>query len=291
MGTDVHVVLTGGTRSLLENGLELIDELEQRWSRFLDDSEISRLNRLPGVPVVVSPDTFLLFERAISAWRATGGSFDPTVGAALEAFGYHRDFNELTGTVAASPSSAGPVPGCGSVSLDPLLRAVTLPVGVRFDPGGVGKGLAADLVAQRLVDAGAAGALVNLGGDLRAIGAPPDTDGWVVGVADPGDPNLELFRIGLRGGAVATSSSLKRRWITTSGEAHHLIDPTTGQPAVSDVVGVTVIAQEAWWADAVTKALYFGGPEALGRYPHTHAVIVTGDGRRYATSGLEGFIR
>jgi thiamine biosynthesis lipoprotein len=168
---------------------------------------------------------------------------------------------------------------------------VTLPAGVRFDSGGIGKGLAADLVAQRLVDVGAMGALVNLGGDLRAIGAPPVSDGWVVGVADPVDPNMELFRIGLRAGAVATTSSLKRRWMTTSGETHHLIDPATGQPAVSDVVGVTVVAQEAWWAEAVTKALFIRGPDALGLYPHTHAVMVTADGRRHFSSAFEEIMR
>jgi thiamine biosynthesis lipoprotein len=92
-------------------------------------------------------------------------------------------------------------------------------------------------------------------------------------------------------GAVATSSRLLRRWQTTAGEAHHLIDPASGRPAETDVVAVTVVAGEAWWAEALTKALFLSGPGGLHELGDVHAVVVTAGGARHATAVLEATLR
>jgi FAD:protein FMN transferase len=295
MGSDAHLLVvtndgSDGSDELLAAAWGRIDELEGRWSRFRPDSEVSALNRHGGVPVIVSADTFALVEHAIAAWDVTGGRFDPTVGAALAAHGYDRDLSELLdGT--APVGNAEPAPGLAGTWLNPGLNAVTLPGGVSFDPGGIGKGLAADLVAQCLLDAGAAGALVNLGGDLRTAGEPPDARGWAISLPDPLAPHRELARFALPDGGVATTSRLRRRWCTTVGEAHHLIDPATGRPADTDVVAVTVVADQAWRAEALAKAFFLAGPDELARHRDVHAVIVTADGRRHTTPALEETLR
>jgi thiamine biosynthesis lipoprotein len=130
---------------------------------------------------------------------------------------------------------------------------------LQFDPGGIGKGLAADLVSRELLAAGARGAVVNVGGDLRARGEPPDNATWDVAIADPAQPGRELLRVGLRDGAVATSSRVRRRWQHTQGEAHHLIDPRTGAPTRTAHATVVAIAQDGWWAEVVAKAVLIGG--------------------------------
>jgi thiamine biosynthesis lipoprotein len=289
MGTDAHLVLVGGDEAILRRGEAHVRDLEQRWSRFLETSEISALNRHAGRPVVVSPDTFELVRKAAAAWELTGGRFDPTVGAALIAHGYDRDFPTLATTVPPAPGTA-PAPGPAHIELVPEIDAVTVPVGVTLDPGGIGKGLAADLTAC-LLTAGASGALINLGGDLRAVGRAPTPEGWVITVPDPIEPGRELLRLAISDGAVATSSRLRRRWITASGEAHHLIDPRTGRPAHTAVVAVTVVAAEGWWAEALTKALFLTGPAGLDDYDDLHAVIVTADGTRHCTPDLEATLR
>ena len=291
MGTDVHVVVVGAAPSLLHIAEDRIRELERRWSRFLDTSEISALNRSPGRPVIVSPDTFQLVTTAVTAWHATGGRFDPTVGAALAVHGYDRDFTDIAGAISPGVAFIAPAPGPGGIDLIPGINAVTLPEGVTVDPGGIGKGLAADLTAHLLVVSGADGALVNLGGDLRAIGRAPSSECWAVTVDDPIRPGHELLRLAMPEGAVATSSRLLRRWQTTAGEAHHLIDPTTGRPAQTDVVAVTVVAGEAWWAEALTKALFLAGPDGLHDIEDLHAVVVTADGVRHATPDLDATLR
>ena len=122
-------------------------------------------------------------ERAVSAWQVTRGRFDPTVLTALENAGYDRTFEAVDRDRMEPVGPARPAPGCALIELDRLVRAVRLPAGVRLDLGGIGKGYAADLVATELHRAGAAGVCVNLGGDLRVVGEPPDeAPAWVVAV-------------------------------------------------------------------------------------------------------------
>jgi len=291
MGSEAHIVLVDGTPDLLAAGRASVERLERHWSRFVDDSELSGLNRHAGAPVIVSPDTLELVERCILASDLTGGRFDPTVGPALAALGYDRDFRAVVRGVAPVRDQAEPVPGVAGIDVDRVMGAVTLPLGVTLDPGGIGKGFAADLTAAALVEAGAAGALVDVGGDLSATGCPPAAEGWAVTVPDPLAPERELLRLALPGGAVATSGRLERTWRTTTGRAHHLIDPRTGRPVATDVVAVTVVAGEAWWAEALTKSLFLSGPDGLSSIGDAHAVLITADGVRHATPGIEATLR
>ena len=157
-----------------------------------------------------------------------------------------------------------------------------------FDPGGIGKGLAADLVSAELLAAGAEGVLVNLGGDLRVRGRGPDQGDWPLSVADPFRPDVELLRLAIGDGALATSSRLLRRWRNRRGiEMHHLLDPATGAPTDTDVVAVTVLAGDAWWAEALTKALFTVDAErGLGHVHHAAAMIVDRAGRVHASPEL-----
>ena len=259
MGTDVHVVVVGSGDDAPAGARRRVESLETRWSRFLPDSEVSRLNDHHDVPVRVSPETFALVALAVDGWRLTEGRFDPTVLDAVVAAGYDRTFEDLGPLHHAV--AAPQVPGAGGIRLDPAVRAVTLPAGVGFDPGGIGKGHAADLVATDLVAGGAAGALVNIGGDLRAFGADPDGAGWLVDVESPHgrEPRAVVATIVLTEGAVATTTSARRRWNTDTGVRHHVIDPATGDSACSDVASVTVVAGAAWHAEVMSKAAFVAG--------------------------------
>ena len=114
--------------------------------------------RRAGAPVVVSAETFALVARAVDAWRDTGGRYDPTVLAALEAAGYDRDFDDVRRRRRRRRGRGDPppVPGCAAIELDPLVSAVRLPAGRALDLGGIGKGYAADVVSAELLDAGVA---------------------------------------------------------------------------------------------------------------------------------------
>jgi thiamine biosynthesis lipoprotein len=255
MGSEAHVIVVGDP-ALVDHARRRIEDLEQRWSRFLPDSEISRLNAARGRPVPVSVDTFVLVRRAVEAWRATGGRFDPTVLGDVIRAGYDRTFQAV---VVRPGDGVSPLRrNCGGIELDPAASTVTLPADAGFDPGGIGKGLAADFVVEELLDAGADGACVNLGGDLRAEGAGPDGRGDVAVVL----PGYErpVAVVALAAGAVATSTTAKRAW-TVDGEArHHLVDPATGEPLRRPAVAVTALAREASFAEVATKAALLAEP-------------------------------
>ncbi len=254
MGSEVHLIAVGpGAAGALGEGEALVHELEARWSRFRPDSELSQLNRAPDQLVVVSGFTYDLVERAVAAWWSTGGLFDPTILDALEASGYDRSFDQVPDE---GPAVVHPVTsnmGCAAIELMPTLSAVRLPRGVRLDLGGIGKGRAADLVAEAMIAAGAEGACANLGGDLRVIGEAPVSAGWVVDVDD-------RAVVALASGAVATSSKARRRWVRGGEEHHHLIDPRTALAARSGLVSVSVVAADATTADVVAKSAFVAGP-------------------------------
>jgi len=264
MGTACGVVVVGGSPELAVRARARIEELESRWSRFRPHSEVSRINNADGRWIGLTTDTFMLMLRAIDAWRATGGRFDPTVLRALEANGYDRTFEHVSPEGPRATAAEAP-PGGDVIELDPRLRAIRVPPGVGLDFGGLGKGLAADLVVAMLRELGAAGACVSLGGDVRVTGEPPDDEGWRVGLADPYHEGHIVAAVRVDDGAVTTSTRLQRRWRRGGRDLHHLIDPATGQPADGGLDAVTVIAAEGWWAEAQTKAAFVAGrDQAIG---------------------------
>jgi thiamine biosynthesis lipoprotein len=174
MGSDAHVIVVGGPNGLVDTAAARIEDLEAKWSRFRPSSEVCRLTAAAGAWVDVSADTTLLVRRSIDAWYLTGASFDPTVlGAMLDA-GYDRTFETLR-TAGGEPVDVRrprfSLVGCTDIGVED--RRVRLPADCGFDAGGIGKGLAADLVAEELMAAGAEGVLMSLGGDLRVDASPP----------------------------------------------------------------------------------------------------------------------
>jgi thiamine biosynthesis lipoprotein len=299
MGTDVEVLAVGADAAAMTMlgalAADALEVREARWSRFRPSSELCRINDAAGAPVVVSRSTFALVARAVDAWRDTGGRYDPTVLAALEAAGYDRDFDAVVRERGDDVAGAGAeVPGCGDVELDDLVSAVRLPPGVALDLGGIGKGEAADEVSAELLAAGVAGVvgvLVNLGGDLRARGVAPAPHGWVVDVDDPLDTG-RTGMLALAEGAIATSTKLRRAWSRGDRSLHHLIDPRTGEPAESGLASVTVVAGEAWRAEVLAKAAFVAGPDE-GRATIERAgatgLFVTDGGDVIELDGLRGF--
>jgi thiamine biosynthesis lipoprotein len=286
MGSDAHVVVVGGPSGLAERARDRVDDLERRWSRFRPDSEVTALNGGAGTFVAVSPETRLLVERAVDAWRLTGGTFDPTVLGAVVRAGYGRSF-ELGPIRAHGPSPL--LAGCTDITIDG--GRVRLPAATAFDPGGIGKGLAADVVVGETMAAGAAGVCVNLGGDLRVAGEGPDGAPWTIAVEHPwaAEP---LGLLGLNAGAVATSTPLLRAWTIGGRHVHHLIDPATGEPSESDLTLATVVAGDAWMAEALAKTVLLRGADrAFDVLDITcDALIVDRCGRVSATNGLSAFL-
>ncbi|HEX4833941.1 MAG TPA: FAD:protein FMN transferase [Trebonia sp.] len=271
LGTRVRVVVADGerlavARRLLEADLAAVDAA---CSRFRPDSELTRLPR-DGRPVTVSP---LLAEAIAAALRAaalTGGDVDPTVGRALAALGYDRDFARVPPEGPARPVSAALVPGWRSVRLHG--RELTLPPGTILDLGATAKAWAADRSAARIAGHLGQGVLVSLGGDI-AVAGPAPAGGWTIRVQDvAGDPRQApegpYAVVAVRGGGLATSSTAVRRWRRGGSGLHHILDPRTAAPAPAVWRTVSVTAGTCLDANAASTAAVIrghGAPSWLAR--------------------------
>jgi thiamine biosynthesis lipoprotein len=292
MGTTAELLVVGGAGDLLvEWAVGRLVALEASWSRFLPESELCRLDQRAGTgPVAVSTEMADAIGRALSLWYVTDGRFDPTVRRSLEANGYDRTFRLVAPAGPALAAGPVPAPGCEGIRLDHVHSTVSIPTGVSLDLGGVGKGLAADLVATGLVERGASGACVSLGGDVRVAGRGPDGGDWVIEVEDPLDESGVLCSRRLVDQAIVTSTTRFRRWTRGGAVLHHIIDPETGAPAHHGVTAVVAMGDAAWWAEGVAKAALVAGVDdgiALLERLGVAAVIVDDLGDRHPTSYWE----
>lgn len=250
----------------------LFEEQEQRFSRFRPSSLLSRLNESETIR---DP----LFTRgcrlAIEAHGFTGGLFNPMVLPALSEAGYSRTFGEMAGGDPRPQAIPDPAE-CLAIEGD----SVSLRRGA-LDLGGIVKGWTVDL-AFELLEPRYPNLFLNAGGDLRCSGAEEGMDGWLVAVAGrEGEPPPWE---GTMRGAVATSTTRKRRWKTGRGTiAHHLIDPRTGLPAASPFEQVTVWGEETWRAECWAKAVLIGGEET--------ALMAREAGHRVLAIGCDGAIQ
>lgn len=258
MGSELRVVALDPADGALDDAIDLLDALEARWSRFVPDSELARLYASPGRPVEVSAPTLRLVELMQHGHHVTAGRFDPSVLPLLVAHGGGdaRTVPHRPTVLPAGPLRWGAM---GEVVVDRPAGTVTLPAGVVLDPGGIGKGLAADLLVAHLLGRGVRGCLVSIGGDLSMGGAGPHDGGWTISVEHPDEPLMELTRVVVSGGGVATSTTTSRCWDHDGVRHHHTIDPRRGAPAVSDLRSVTVVARTGWFAEVLATAVLVAG--------------------------------
>ena len=257
-------------------------EWHDRFSRFREDSELSRLNADPRAVVPVSETMARLIDAVIEAGELTGGLVDGTLAGEIEAAGYRGDLGApvplpLALRLAPARRPAGAGNGWSELRLqDGLLHR---PPGLKLDSGGLAKGLFADLIAEQLAGPFA----IDCGGDLRIGGAPRE-----IRVADPfGGPPLHTFTLVDAG--VATSGIGKRSWLGAGGRpAHHLLDAATGRPAFTGIVQATAIAPTALEAEVRAKAAVLSGPERAAGWLAHGGALVFDDGHVSVTDGFAG---
>lgn len=269
VGAEVGADVDPSADRAIERAVALLHSLEALWSRFLPQSDLTRINDGAGSPVAVAPETITLVDTMIDAWDLTQGRYDPSILPILVANGYlaSKDDPSLTTVLAAGPHRTGAV---DEIIVDHDRSTVTVPIGVALDPGGIGKGLAADLAVAALLNSGAAGALVNIGGDLTAAGAAPDPGGWRVDIEHATETDTPLCRATVDHGGVATSSTRSRRWDHDGRPRHHAIDPATGAQSATDLAAVTVFARCGWQAEAFATGALLAGSESVIAYLESH---------------------
>ena len=245
-----------------------IELFDAALSRFKPDSELTAFNEDPRETVSASP----LLRQAVRAglWAAqrSGGLVDPTLGGAIVSAGYREsragiEPEPLAEALACAPvrrqARSRPEAEWRLLEVDDQAGTIRRPPGVIFDTGGCGKGLAADLVAEHL--RGYSRFVIDCGGDVRVGGFGAQLDPFGVHARHPiDDETAAIFDVS--SGGIATSGLDMRLWKREDGRfAHHLLDPSTGEPAWTGLVGVTALGRTALEAETLSKAALLSGPE------------------------------
>ncbi len=299
MNTKIQTWLFSQTSSdVLVDVQRLFGSIEKRLSRFNPHSELSLLNQAPQTAFSASATLLDAMETALWAAQSTGGLYDPTILNQLKTAGYDRSFEQIE-RVALTAASPRPQPVTAdygisagysyqSVQLNRANRQIHKPVGVGLDLGGMGKGWTVDRAADRLQGLGPF--LINAGGDIFAYQTPPSQKGWEVNLIHPLHPEQFIARLYLHHKALATSTVARRRWQKNGQIMHHLIDPRSGQPAQTDALSVSVVADRTVIAEVYAKVALILGVEQgiawLQNLPGVEGLIYTADHQIVLTPGL-----
>jgi len=242
-----------------------LDAVDAACSRFRSDSEISRLHADAGRPRRVGPLLGEAITVALRAAQVTDGLVDPTVGAAVCALGYDRDFAAMSGDSVSPVQTVRPAPGWWRVDWDPELDQVLVPRGIVLDLGATAKALAADRAATDIARVLGCGVLVSLGGDIAVAGSPP-AGGWHIAVAEDHTHAQACPQqiVTISAGGLATSSTTRRRWRRGGRWLHHLVDPRTGDIPDSPWRTVSVAAGSCVDANTASTAALIRGRDATG---------------------------
>lgn len=291
MDTYMSLIAYGdGARDALAAAAREINRLERELSRTVSTSDVYQLNA--GGSASVSDETAALLTAAVEYSEKTGGLFDVTIAPLVTLWGITTDSPRVPSQ--GEIDALLPLVGSDHIHLDG--DTVTLDTGCAVDLGGIAKGYASDRVAEILRQNAVTGAAVSLGGNVYVCGQKPDGTGWSVAVQDPKNTDSYALTLELTDTFAVTSGGYQRFFTGEDGTVYqHILDPRTGRPAETDLLSVTVIAQNGTMADAYSTALYVMGEQAACDFWRQSAaafdlVLITADGRVLYTPGLEGHI-
>jgi len=263
-----------------------IRELEELWSVTDKNSDVYAVNHSSGQTVTVDWKTAELLSYALDMAEETNGALEPTIYPVLTAWGFTTGENR----VPAETELAELLEKVGYDKVELNNDQIQMEPGGMIDLGAVGKGYAGDEAAQILRERGITAALLDIGGNIQAIGTKPDGSDWRVGLKDPFSGGV-LGIIQVSDVAVVTSGNYERFFIGEDGKVYgHIIDPATGHPVENGIASVSVIASEGKLCDALSTALFVMGLENAQDYwrqrRNFEMILIMEDGDIYLTEGI-----
>ncbi len=271
--------------SVLDGCFEQLSRYEQLFSAELETSDIGRLNRAEGQPVVLSPQTAELLETGLEYGKRTDGALDITIRPVSRLWDFHGD-----------PALPDPDALSAAAELVDYTRLVLENDTARLtdpdaavDLGAIAKGYIADRLAAYLTENGVTSALIDLGGNIAAVG-DKQGENWNIGIRDPKDASALAAVIPVKNASVVTSGTYERGFTLDGVRYHHLLDPKTGWPAENGLSSVTIVSSRSVDGDALSTACFvLGEDKALSlieSLPGIEALFIRDTGELTATSGL-----
>ena len=286
MDTVMDLTVYTGNEALLSDAINRIHELESKLSVTIDGSEVHAVNTTGTGEL--SDDTTILLTSALELCASTGGALDISIYPVVSAWGFTTGEYRI-------PETAELETLLNHVNHNAIVleeSVVSVPNGMQIDLGSVAKGYTGDIISALLKENGVTSALLNLGGNIQAIGSKPDGSAWRVAVQHPTEAEY-LGVLSISDEAAITSGGYERYFIGEDGQTYwHIIDPTTGAPVDSGLISVTIVGKSGLVCDGLSTALFVMGLEKAAQYWRSaaeefEAILVTDDGNIYITEGLQ----
>ena len=274
-----------GESGLIDQSESLIASLESLVSVTDTGSELYAINQTGSGTLTGKASS--LMEQALEICRRTDGALDLSIYPIVRAWGFTTGSYQVPDE--AEIQALLPLVDYRKIQYDAADGDVTLPEGMEIDLGSVAKGYAGQLVAQMLREHGVQSALLNLGGNVQTVGAKPDGSPWQIGIKDPQGEDAMMV-LSVEDQAVVTSGGYERYFEQDGQTYWHIMDPSTGHPADSGLISVTIVGNEGVVCDGLSTALFVMGLEKAAdlwaQSDDFEAVFVTASGEVYITEGL-----
>lgn len=274
-----------GESGLIDQSESLIASLESLVSVTDANSELYAINQTGSGTLTGKASS--LMEQALEICRRTDGALDLSIYPIVRAWGFTTGSYQVPDE--AEIQALLPLVDYRKIQYDAATGTVTLPEGMEIDLGSVAKGYAGQLAAQMLREHGVQSALLNLGGNVQTVGAKPDGSPWQIGIKDPQGEDAMMV-LSVEDQAVVTSGGYERYFEQDGQTYWHIMDPSTGHPADSGLISVTIVGDEGVVCDGPSTALFVMGLEKAAdlwaQSGDFEAVFVTASGEVYITEGL-----
>jgi thiamine biosynthesis lipoprotein len=293
LGTSCKITIYDNpSEAVFTQSFDRIEDIENKMSINIADSEVSLINKNAGIkPVVVSSDTFTVIKEALEVAALSNGAFDPTVGPLVASWNIGDDDARVPPQ--EEIDTLLPLIDYKMVTLNEEESSVYLEKeGMMLDLGGIAKGYAADEVAKILLAHNVEKAIINLGGNVLTVGTRVDGTKWRIGVQNPeADRGGYVMIVNLEDQALVTSGPYERFLIVDGITYHHILDTTNGYPIVTDLTSASIIASNSFIADALSTAVYSLGLEKgldlINSIDDVEALIMDKDHNIYISKGFE----
>lgn len=288
---DTYMTLTAygeHAQEAVDKAAERVEALDALLSTGNENSEIYQLNQ--NGEATLSEEGGYLVERALELYKKTEGAFDIAIYPVMQAWGFPtQDYHVLDDDTLKEKLALA---DASKVNYDKDTRKIFFDQdGMEIDLGGIAKGYTSSQIMQIYQDCGVTSGLVNLGGNVQALGCKTDGSKWRVAIQSPDDTEEYLGILEIEDQAVITSGGYERYFEEDGVTYHHIIDPATGYPADSGLISVTIVSDDGTLADGLSTSLFIMGEEKAAQFwrensDEFEAIMETSDGELYVTEGI-----
>ena len=292
LGTIINLKAYGkNVEKVVNEAIEKLNNIDDKMSAFKENSEISKINLKAGIDSeLVSKDTFKVIDASIKYSKILDGTFDPTIRPLVELWSIGTKEARIPGKNEIEEILS--LVNCNDVILDKNNYSIKLKhENQALDVGGIAKGFAADEVMDIFLKHNIKSALIDLGGNIFALGDKIDGTAWRVGIQNPFKPRGEYIGIlSVKNKSIVTSGNYERYFMKDGRRFHHIIDPKTGYPSQSKIISATIISDNSIDGDGLSTGAYIIGIDKAMKIIEAidgiDAIFITEDKKIYKTSGI-----